>query len=53
MDLYLTLGVCVGVNAIQPRHCVAVEYLEVDATKYNGCRTYKDLLQQVLPGLWS
>ena len=36
IDPFLTLGVCVGVYAMQPVHGVAFEYLENDATTYKG-----------------
>ena len=36
IDPFLTLGVCVGVHAMQPGHGVAVEYMENDATKHKG-----------------
>ena len=42
-----------GVGAMQPGHGVAVENLDADATEGNGGRTAKNLVQQLLPGLWS
>ena len=42
-----------GVGAMQPGQGVAVENLDADATELNGSLAPKNLVQQLLPGLWS
>ncbi len=52
IDPFFSVALRRGVSPMQPRHGVAVENLDADATEFNGSRTPKSLSEQLLPGLW-